>query len=212
MSSSSGTIRLGKRTTVREEDLHPLTRAEEEALWEVIQYGTLIAKKYFHYGEEIGCAVRDRMIESVVRNARIRGHITHRKEIHTIIKRCYADEIRWKFGSDNLRAKRGHHGAHQEINDRVLEDTRTINDGGLTDAEVRMMLETEADALMEEWETKPGRRGKAPEATVAVARAMAANVGGNLTMQEIADAAGVSKASVSRAARILQKRMLGGNE
>lgn len=185
------------------ENLHALTRDEELQLWAIVESGTKIGKKYFRHGEEIGEAVRGRMVEAVVRNARVRGHMTNIKEIHTILQRCYADEIRYRFGQ---KTKKRLDGTHAEINDETAQDVRFASDGGLDDAFVRVYLEHEANALAVELK---GRRGGV-HAYSRVASTMS-HLTGTETMQEIADAANVSKTSVLRACSLMYERLEDGS-
>lgn len=191
MSSSSGR----RPKTYDEADLHQLTRDDEMAMWSIIEYGTKVGKKFFIHGEEIGEAVRGRFVEAVVRNARVRGHITHRKEVHTILHRCYVDEIRYRFGKKHKRQDSG----TLELNDEVYDGS---NDGGLAAMEARVYLEQEAEVLSA---GRGYREGDTPAISI-VARTLADQQGSE-TMQDVADRAGVSKASVSRACRELHRRL-----
>ncbi len=162
-----------------------MMRAEEQELVDVVEYATKKAKKYFYYGEETGLAVRDRAVEKIMRNWRNRNHITHRKEVHTILKRCYADEIR----SQACKKRDFHPGRHSELSE--------FHDGGsdqMSDSYVRLYLAQEAASFREAGQENHAR----------VAEALADNV--TCSMQEIADIVGTSKATVSRVCEKLYTR------
>lgn len=172
-------------------------------MWAVIEEGTKIAKHYFQYGEEMGEAVRGRFVESVVSNARVRGHITRPNEIRTILHRCWVDEIRYRIGPSSKPKKYPRQdGATYELKDEFVFNEKHVNDGGIAEMEARIYLEQEAQVLSKR---RGYREGELPAISV-VAQTLAEQEGPE-TMQEVADRAGVSKASVSRACEELHRRL-----